>query len=412
MKLFNKKIEERNFNVGFVEAIFPRGIYINEDMALTIPVVAESVNKIAASIAQMPLYCYAENESGLVARKYGDYREYLLNEENSDYSLAYDYKYKIVKDLLLYGKSYSYIQKQGNKITGLHHIDYKYVTEKPYINSSNGIVEQIEIHYTLNGIPLVKDSTEFLIIKTGSKGILNSKNLFEIIQKYDEIQKKSYDNCAAPTGILQAKGRLTKDAVDRLRDSWNRTYSGGFNAGKTVVLEEGLEYKPFSFEVDKLHMSETKNALTEDILRLFGLYDNTNDYDKYLKMVLSGYINAIECGINKALLLEKDKKNGLFFRFNTSELLRPNTAQQFEMYSLAVKSGLMTLEECRAALDMERFFDDETSDKLIMSLGNVFLSPDGSISIPNMGLQMQDDGTVINTSADQSGGVSNETGED
>lgn len=389
----DKAEEIREVNVSLAEILNNSNISYKEEAIMQIPIIRESIDKIATQIACMPIHCFIEVENGIVNRQLHDYREFLLNDECNQFSGAYELKYRIAKDMLLHGKSYVYLDKQGVKIQGLHHVNFSTVSEKEYTNDL-GIVQSKEIFYTLNNRVLCTDSNNFLIFESGKEGILQAKEVIEIFQKYNISVKCAIENVAIPSGILNAKGRLTRDAIEHLRKSWEKMYRGSGSTAKTVILEEGLTYTPLEINLDNINSTELKKSLNEDIQRLFALYD-IKDYEEFLKLCLSGPINAFECSLNRVLLLEREKKKGYFFRMDCSELLRPQTKEMYELASLAVKSGFMSIEECRKYLDMERWYDDKSYDVLTTSLGNVFQSKDGTIQIPNMGVTVKPDGTFI-----------------
>ena len=58
MSLFNKKpnIEGRALNDSLIELFQNNTVFINENSVLKIPVVSESINLIASSLAAMPMY--------------------------------------------------------------------------------------------------------------------------------------------------------------------------------------------------------------------------------------------------------------------------------------------------------------------------------------------------------------------
>lgn len=399
----NHSMETREINVSLAEILNTSKVSFKEEAIMQIPIVSECIDKIATQIASMPVHCFIEDQNGIVKRQLHDYREFLLNDESNPFTGAYELKYKIAKDMLLHGKSYVYLEKQGHKILGLHHVDFLTVSEKVCTNNL-GIVQSKDIFYTLNNRVLSADSTNFLIFESGKEGILHAKEVIEIFQKYNISVKCAIDSVATPSGILSANGRLTKDAVERLRKSWEQMYNGTRSSAKTVILEEGLSYKPLEINLDNINSTELKKSLVEDVQRLFGLYDIKN-YDEFLKLCLSGPINAFECSLNRALLLEREKRAGYFFRMDCSELLRPQTKEMYELASLAVKSGFMSIEECRKYLDMERWYSDESYDVLTTSLGNVFQSKDGTIQIPNMGITVKPDGTFIKQEVSSNGTI-------
>ena len=394
MKLFKNttpQLEERSFKMALSQAFTTSNIYINDSVIEKIPSISENINLISGTIAQMPVYLYTEDKSLRVLRKNNDYREFLLNNESSEFETSYNWKYSLVRDLLLYGKSYSYIQRQGNKIIGLHRVDPKTVTKKEYIDDK-GIMKDIEIHYTLNNKSFKSNIFDFLIIEKGN-GILNSTNLLELMMQYDDTVKTALKNVVIPSGILKTTGRLTQPAIEKLKASWNSIYSGGANAGKTVILEEGLEYKSLDISVEKLQLPQIKSNFIEDVERLFNMH-NINSDELFLKRVLSPLICCIENSLDKHILLEREKKQNYYFRFNTKELLRPSYIEQANAVVQLVKGGIITINEGRSYLDEKPFFENN-NDKLLLSLGNCLANKEMDIQILNLGKTLDSNGSVI-----------------
>lgn len=395
MRFFKQKseVEERSFKMALSQMFSTSNIYINDSIIEKIPSVAENINLISGTVAQMPIYLYDENNSLQVTRKNEDYREFLLNNENSEFETSYNWKYNLVKDLLLYGKSYSYIERKGSKIIGLHRVDPKTVTKKEYIDDK-GIIKDIEIHYTLNNKACIASIFDFLVVEKGN-GILNSTNLLELLMEYDNTVKSALKNVVIPSGILTSDRRLTQNVIDKLRDSWQSIYQGGANAGKTIILEEGLSYKNLEISVEKLQLPQIKANFIEDVERIFNMHNIDSD-EKFLKRVLSPIICCIENAIDKHILLEKEKKKGYYFRFNTKELLRPSVVEQANAVVQLVKGGLLTINEGRAYMDEKPFFNEE-NDKLLLSLGNCLANKDMDIQILNLGQTINSNGQNIAT---------------
>lgn len=385
------QVEDRSFSIALSQMFSTSNIYINDSIIEKIPSVAENISLIAGTIAQMPLYLYDENSSLQVTRKNEDYRELLLNNENSEFQTSYNWKYNLVRDLLLYGKSYSYIERKGTKIIGLHRVEPKTVSKKEYIGDK-GIIKDIELHYTLNNKACVSDLFNFLIIEKGT-GILNSTNLLELMMQYDTTVGSALRNVVMPTGILKTNSRLTQGAIDKLRVSWSQLYKGADNVGKTVILEEGLDYSTMDFSIEKLQLPQLKASFVEDVERLFNMHNIDTD-EKLLKRVLSPIICCIENSIDKHILLEKEKKQNYYFRFNTKELLRPSVVEQANAVVQLVKGGLLTINEGRAYMDEKPFFSEE-NDKLLLSLGNCLANRDMDIQILNLGTTIDANGQKI-----------------
>lgn len=394
MRFFNKQpseIEERQFKMALSQMFTNSNIYINDSIIEKIPSITENINLISGTVAQMPIYLYDEDNSLRVTRKISDYREFILNNENSEFATSYNWKYNLVRDLLLYGKHYSYIERNGLKIVGLHRVDPKTVSKKDFIDDK-GIIKDIEIHYTLNNKACVSNIFDFLIVEKGN-GILNSSTILELLIEYDTTVKSALKNVVIPSGVLSTSGRLTQGAIDKLKSSWQSIYSGSTNAGKTIILEEGLDYKSLDISVDKLQLPQLKASFIEDVERLFNMHNIDCD-EKFLKRVLSPIICCIENALDKHILLEKEKKQNYFFRFNTKELLRPSVVEQATAVVQLVKGGLLTINEGRAYMDEKPFFN-EKNDKLLLSLGNCLANKDMDIQILNLGKTLDSNGNSI-----------------
>lgn len=389
MGLFKKK-EERSMSYNaLIESLSSNNIYISKNTVEKIPVVYESIKKIAGTIASLPIeYCHKQNNVNNFIDD--DVRLFLLNVENNEYSTSYNLKYSIVEDLLLYGKSYCFIERKGTKIKGLHHINYETVTEKKIIDE-NGVIIDKEINYTLNSMVCNKNAYEILIIDSCNKGILNSNKILELMLQHDYMLENVIKNIAMPSGYLKSSGRLTQQTIDRMKDSWKKLYSGGKNAGKTIILEEGLEYKTFDIDLNKLQSLDNKKAFVEDIQRLFNLY-NIKDDREYLKYVVTPLISCIENALNSQLLLTREKENNYKFIFDTEMIDRATEKTRMETIILGLNSGIYTINEARERLDMEPFILDSNDAFLSLSMGKIMLKQNGTVVMPNIGTKINMDG--------------------
>ena len=395
MGFFNKTkdTEVRNYNYSAtIESIFSNRVLISKSSVEKIPVVQESLKKICGTIAALPIELMIKDRFKNTVIE-DDVRLYLLNTENNSYQTSYNYKYRIVEDLLLDGKHYSYIERKGTKIDGLYPIEFKTVTEQDVIND-NGIIVSKDIHFTLNTRVLNKNAYEVLIVDSGNKGILNSDKLLSLLMAHDEMLESVINNISMPSGYLKSSGRLTEQTVNRMRESWKNLYSGGSNAGKTVILEEGLDYKTLDIDLTKFQSLDNKKAFIEDVERLFNLYNIKND-SEYLKYTIAPLVSCIENALSCQLLLSSEKEKNTIFRFNCEIVDRADEKTRIESIALAVDKGLLTINEGRLRLDENPFILNNKEEFLNLSQGKVMLFPDGNIIIPNMGTAINADGQTI-----------------
>lgn len=164
-------------------------------------------------------------------------------------------------------------------------------------------------------------------------------------------------NGARPSGVLQSKKTLTKDAAARLREQWETMRSGIQNAGKTAILEDEIEWKPMQLTSVDLEFIEQRKLQREDIAMWFGtpLYrigmmselgrTSLEDADQF-------YVNKSIMPITEAweqkfaFMFDLDAE-GLVPDFDERNLLRASESTRINNQRLKVMSGLETQNEAR-----------------------------------------------------------------
>ncbi len=83
------------------------------------------------------------------------------------------------------------------------------------------------------------------------------------------------DNAARPSGALvfaaDDAGGLTAEQFERLKAELERSYSGGANAGRPMVLEGGLSWQSMALSPAEMDFAELKAAAARDIALAFGV---------------------------------------------------------------------------------------------------------------------------------------------
>ena len=84
------------------------------------------------------------------------------------------------------------------------------------------------------------------------------------------------DNAARPSGAIIYRGSngqasLTADQYDRLVDEMASQHQGAANAGRPMLLEGGLDWKPMGFSPSDMEFQKTKEAAAREIAIAFGV---------------------------------------------------------------------------------------------------------------------------------------------
>ena len=88
--------------------------------------------------------------------------------------------------------------------------------------------------------------------------------------------KALLDNAARPSGAIIYKGSdgagaMTNDQYERLQNEMEAHHQGARNAGRPMLLEGGLDWKPMGFSPSDMEFQKTKEAAAREIAQAFGV---------------------------------------------------------------------------------------------------------------------------------------------
>ena len=88
--------------------------------------------------------------------------------------------------------------------------------------------------------------------------------------------KALLDNAARPSGAIVYRGaegqsQLSDDQYSRLLDEMESYHQGAQNAGRPMLLEGGLDWKPMGFSPSDMEFQKTKEAAAREIAVAFGV---------------------------------------------------------------------------------------------------------------------------------------------
>ncbi|THD84364.1 phage portal protein [Aliigemmobacter aestuarii] len=88
--------------------------------------------------------------------------------------------------------------------------------------------------------------------------------------------KALLDNAARPSGAIvyrgaDGQGSLSADQYDRLVSEMEAHHQGARNAGRPMLLEGGLDWKPMGFSPSDMEFQKTKEAAAREIAIAFGV---------------------------------------------------------------------------------------------------------------------------------------------
>lgn len=373
MKLFNFKKRSIEANQDITDDLLLKSILsentIGKAEALNIPAVARCVNLISDTVAMIPIKLYKEEMVNGKRKtvEVEDSRCDLFNLDTKDTLDGVQFKKALVRDYLLDGNAYAYINKRRNLVKSLHYVDCDHVL----INQN---FDPIFKDYNIMVYGKTYKPYEFLKIlratRNGARGI-------GIIEENQELLKAAYltlkfeqslvSTGGSKKGFIKAEKKITKEAMDSLKRAWRELYCNTEN--NVIVLNDNLDFKEASSTSTEMQLNENKTSLNNSILDIFNIPVNFN-WETFIKTAIMPILTTIECALNRDLLLEKEKwgrqpsarmgtpceqsERGVFyFAFDTKEITKGDIKTRFEAYKTALESNLMQIDECRYMEDLE-----------------------------------------------------------
>lgn len=400
----NEKTEERSLtrqlNIGlhgFLSGVSD-DMYTAEQI-LSIPVAKACCDLIVNSIKSLPIELYELVDDNTVRQITNDYRVNLLNNAPNIIATGVDFKEKIIRDLVLHGNAYVDIERDGNNIVSLWNIDASDVgiskysdREKPHIVKDVKFkIYSSNVELNLDDVMILTESSEDGGL-TGQGVIARGYRTIELALNEIELNKNIMNNGSSPISVVKLDKNLSAEAQQRLRDSWTKLYASSQNAGKLLILEQGMEYEKLSFSPAELGLSASRSKTQAELCSLFGVpesmidssantYGNVeNSSIRFLQYSITPHIKVIEASLNRSLLLEKEK-NTKFFKINTDSVLQTTQKERYEALNVGISSGILSLNEARIKENLPPI--DDNFHRL--SLGSVMYDPKDRIYfIPNM----------------------------
>lgn len=212
------------------------GVAVTRDSSLTFSAVYACVRIISESIASLPINVYLEEADGDRILQKNHPVQKLLARKPNNYMTSYTFKDVILTNLLLEGNAYFLIVRDGSaRPIELICLD----PSKVEVYRHEG-----QLYYKIeeeDATILQDDMLHFVGLSfDGLKGrsVLNSQRATIGTSIAANVTAGNVlGNTTQVGGIIKHPGKLSAEAIERLRTSWNNTYQGPFAAGKTAILK-------------------------------------------------------------------------------------------------------------------------------------------------------------------------------
>ncbi len=355
-------LERRAINPSWGGAALLRGGSAAPGKAESLSAVYACVSAISETIASLPLILYKRTDDDGRERATDHPLYRVLHDQPNDLQTALEFREMMQAMVLLRGNAHAEIGRTadgqvqsltpipGDRVTTLRLENGRMAYD---VTDGKGNVRRLLQSEVLH---LRHRSEDGLV---GVAPITASRETVQLALAERDHGNTTFINGARLSGILKFPHVLSKQQHDQLSASWNSQYSGGANAGRTAILQEGVEYQTVSMSMEDAQWLEARQFSVEEIARLFrvpptiigdlrhGNYSNSVEMNRvFVVHTLRRHMAMWEQAISRALLTEAGRRI-YFAEHNVEGLLRGDSANRAEFYSKGIADGWLTADEVR-----------------------------------------------------------------
>lgn len=381
MGLFrNRKKEKRELEqreqlqfVSYGDAL-TFGSIINNCTAMNISAFFSATSLISNTIAMLPIKVLV---SGVDGKNENEQHPILTALDNMPNISKFSLLKLIVQSVILRGNAFVYIERKGNKVTGLRYLESGDVTINydkikntlwyQCTNVSNKYIQPKDmLHFVLNSYDGVN----------GVSLLSYAKRTLAITNSSENSAKNFFDNGMNVNGILKVLTPISQKQKEEIRQSWNQAYSG---QGGLAVINGNMEYQQLTLSPEDAQLLSSRQFNVADIARFFNLnplllggesgatYSSLEMLQNaFLIHTLQPYISMIECEMNRKLL-GQDEQN-LEVILETNDLLRIDKQAQANYYAAMLSNGILSINEIRKEIG---YGEVENGDKHIIPFTDI-----------------------------------------
>jgi HK97 family phage portal protein len=340
------------FNAGGRTA---SGISINASSAMRISAVYGAVSIIAETTAALPLHMYESlgDQGKRLAPEHP--LDEKLHDQPNDYQTAIEFREMMTAFALLRGMGIAESRKRrGGR-------DFDLIPLHPDCLSrdfTRSGVERFRYADPHTGETRILLADELFIVRGrfGRSVIDFARDSLGLARQMDIYASNLFARGARPSGVLTHQKLLSPKARTNLRKALNEYSAGGDNAGRPMLLEEGMTWTQMQISNKDAEFLESRKFSVAEIARWFRvpphkLQDleratNNNIEMQSMEFVVDTMVpwcERWEQSIRRDLIIDRR----FFAEHVLAGLLRGDTKSRYEAYALAIQFGWMSPNEAR-----------------------------------------------------------------
>lgn len=340
------------------------GVPVTPESALRVPAVHCAVRCIAEAVGQLPVHLYRRAEDGSRARDTDHPAHPLLHLDANGWTSAAELREELTTDALLTGNGYAFVNRVEGRPVELLRLKPSTVTVmvdtetgEPTYLVSDGAMQRTLAREDILHVRNISGSTGDGVV--GLSTVTLAREAIGLALVMEQHAAKLFGNGARPSGLLKAPGKLSADAAKRIGESWRAAHTGE-NAGRTAVLEEGMEWQALALTSTDAQFLELRQHQIEEIARAFRVppvllmdygratWSNSEEMGRqFLTYTLAPWLRRWEGAIRRTLF-SPEERGTYAAEFDTTDLLRTDLSARASAYSTLIQSRVLSPNEARA----------------------------------------------------------------
>lgn len=312
------------------------------------------------ALAYTPVYRAASLISNDVARvpftASNDIVTRLLAQPNR-WQSGFEFRRSLTMQALLYGNAFAVINRTlGGDLLELLPLDIESVSldlTKPEPVYKTRIYGDVPMSSMLHIRAVGLDGL------WGESPVRLCRTSLQVLAAQEQSQLEVMKNAGNPKIAIVAQGPMGAPARQMVVEDYMKHHAGAANAGKPLVLAEGMKVERISSTLDDSGISAARRYSVEDVSRIYGVptsYLSEHSANAYgsMEWLSRMYVDACLSHWFAAWSAEVVAKLLPFgsLTFDSDMIARPSLAEQMAALRTGVESGVITRNEARDWLDL------------------------------------------------------------
>lgn len=337
------------------------GVKVSNTNALTCTAYYAGVSLIAQTLAQVPLPLYRRLERGK-ERAYDHQLYSLLHDEPNPYMCAFTFKETLQGHVLTWGNAFAEIEWEPNM--DVPRALWPLRPNAMQVGLNKGELRYI---YTLpSGETVTLPANRILHIPGfGFDGLIGYdpitlvREAIGLSKATEEFGARFFSGGTTMSGVITHPNKLSQQATENMRKSWEEMHQGLSNQHRVAILEEGVDFKQIGVPPENAQFLETRKFQTSEIARFLHIpphmigdlekatYSNIEHQGiEFTVYTMGPWFARWEQTVNRKLLSLADRQE-YFAEFLVAGLLRGDMKSRYDSYAIGRQWGWLSANDIR-----------------------------------------------------------------